>query len=281
MEKIELFLIIVVADMFAMLIFMLIKDAVEKNVSIFRTWKNTRLYHLSFVYARAKELRKLGYSDTAICNQLKKEFENNSLPFLLYPPRMPKDISKKRKMKKYNERLEDYKKAVDFVGQVIANPELLKKYVITPDFGKGTDKELMSKLNTNDIQQAAYDALKKCLSDESEENINDAMKWFPSLFISPYIIPEKLNLKVGKIENSAAVFYALSKSTEFFKKDISLRAYIDCLSKLQAINPTMTIAKSPGDISKYSNKVQSNTQWNDWKKAILDKAKRMSNLKIC
>jgi len=233
--QLVIFLIDLVACLFAILIFEAIKNAINKNVSIFSTYKNTKLYCLSFVYEIARNLKLEGKSDIEIQNELQRRYKAKALPFMI-------SLQPSKTM------LE----AIDFVGIVINDTHLLFTYVATPAFGKNTYKILLTKVNLKEEERDAEFAMKSILIDDSEDNVKRCQKWLQCMCTRPFMEEfSDCGEKDKGGRNEALLFTFLkpaegedeSPDTFVFKKKTSERAFVDCLLKLKKCHPSVEVVK--------------------------------------
>lgn len=230
-----LFLCNVGACLLAILVFEVIRDAVNKNVSIFATYKDTRLHCLSFVYNIARNLKLEGKSDGEIQKELQRRYDAKALPFM-----MSSQLSSK---------MED---AINFVGIVLNDANLLFTYVATPTFGKSRYKELLSKVDTKEEDRNAEFALKDILIDSSNENVQRCKKWLPALCTRPFVEDISECGDKDKGGRNEALLFTLFKPAEgekedssvfVFKANTSERSFVDCMLKLKECYPSMEVVK--------------------------------------
>ena len=222
------------ASTLTLLIYLAMKDAVNRNVSFFATYKNTKLYCLSFVYGIARDMKLEGKKDGEIQEELIRLYNAKSLPFMMSSQLSPKMTE-----------------AITFVGIVLKDANLLFTYVATPTFGKDSYMELLSKVDAKDEVKEAEFALKNILINDSDENIQKCMKWLPALCTRPFVedLSECGNTQAGRNE---ALIYALFRPAQgeqedpskfVFKFTASRRNFVDCLVKLQKCYPSMEVVQ--------------------------------------
>lgn len=273
------FITTVAAVIVGLLIFKIIEDAVDKGVSIFDTWSRPRLYELSFIYPIARDLKFQGLSDDEIIDELVRRYDNKRLAIQQFEPEK-----------------DEYKEAIVFVGRVLRNRELMKKYILTSSFGKKTflelEKEMDSKHKNDDSHQGeeeqTIDANKidevlqdtsfigKILKTDTPENRNFALEWLQVLFSMPIIDPSGQKMQDSSIRNFLAVHIALSYPStnggdeDYFilKNCLSETDFLSVLERLASINGNMKIPSSTGNNGKFRAMVRDNQLWI---KAIRDK----------
>lgn len=230
-----LFLSNVGACLIAILVFEVIRDAANKNVSIFTTHKNTRLYCLSFIYDIARNMKLEGKSDGEIQKELQRRYNAKALPFMMSSQLSPKMID-----------------AINFVWIVLNDSNLLFSYVATPTFGKSSYKELLSKINSKEEDRNAEFALKNILIDSSNENVQRCKKWLPALCTRPFVEDLSECGERDKGGRNEALLYLLLKPGEgevedssvfVFKANTSQRGFVDCMLKLKECYPSMEVVK--------------------------------------
>lgn len=263
MFTLKIFVIAYIACLLAHITIMMIQDAIDKQVTIFDTWRNPNLYYLSFIYDRARQLRASGMTDPEIIRQIRDEYEKKSFRFLQF------NVSKDK-----------YINALNFVKEVVIDDSelhLLQDYVICPNFGKQKYTEMLKVFNGDLAIFHARKSLKRILLDDSEENIDKAMKWFPDLFINPVKNPRKPKEKLSNTMIVTSIYYALAIPENGYKQlvktQVQLELFGNCYHNLHVLFKDMAVI-AYANISKYSFKVQHDDSWAEWKKAILERVNK-------
>lgn len=274
MDAVTLFLFMVGAVLVGLLIFKIIEDAADKNVNIFQTWKRPRLYELSFIYPLARDMKFQGMSDDEIIEELIYRYDNKRLAIQQFEP-------KKKK----------YKEAIEFVGRVLNDSEIMKKYILTSKFGKKSflelEKEMESKedddeSNQNSQKQPALSStdevlqdtsfLGKILKKDSPINRNYALDWLSALFSMPVTDPSGSKMHKSSIRNFLAVHIAFSnpkvddednKDYYLFKNGLYEIELLNALDSLKVLHPDMKIPSSTGNNGSVRDEVMDNKKWID------------------
>ena len=77
-------LILVLADLFALLVFWICLKSANTNIRFFRRMTIWRFNCLALLYEEFKSERLSGLSQEAALKEIKKKYKNNSLPFMLH-----------------------------------------------------------------------------------------------------------------------------------------------------------------------------------------------------
>lgn len=261
----ELFLITAAGCFVAMCAFDIFNTMDYRQISARDYYKNVELSYFSLIFERAKQLRSSGMTDDEIVERIRYEYDNKILRFLQFK------VTKKK-----------YLDALKYVDEIVHNSsklEPLKQYVICSDFGKKKYLDMKIALADDVNINLAKNALKKLLIDESMDNVNSVMAWFPELFINPVLNPIHPERDDSKSHLISATYYAISTPNDgyepIFKENVKLELFGEWMKALELISPkALTIAHA--NISRYRHKVVDLPEWKDWKQAIW---KRINDLK--
>lgn len=261
----EIFLITAAGCFVALCAFYIFITMEDRQISIKDFYKNVELSYFSLIFERAKHLRASGMTDDEIVERVRFEYDNKIFRFLQY------EVTK-----------DDYLKALQYVSLIVhdnSKIEPLKNYVICPDFGKKKFFDMKKALADDGNINLAKNALKNLLKDESMDNVNSVMAWFPELFINPVLNPIHPERDDSKSHLISAIYYAITTPNDgyepIFKENVKLELFGEWMKALELISPkALTIAHA--NISRYRHKVVDLPEWKDWKQAIW---KRINDLK--
>lgn len=238
----------------ALLFFKIAEDSAEKNVSIISTIWNPKLYYLSLIYKYGKGMHLRGTKDEEIQQELIQKYKAKTLPFMEYP------ITKKKNIE-----------AVEFVGQILEDKELLFAYVLTPSFGKEAYKKLIEDYNDDAKIREAKNLISKYLIENTPDKVDECFQWLPKLFYLPFVANETGCIQ--KQENMASVYYYLTDYSKngktegnnqgtkiYFNSELKTRSYIILLEKLQIIFPMMVFSNSTSFADKKSLVLERKTE---------------------
>lgn len=272
LNSLNQFILTVGAVLLALIIMKIIEEAADKHVSIFQTWSRPRLYELSFIYPLARDMKLQGMSDDDIIDELVYRYDNKRLAIQQYEPKK-----------------KEYQEAIAFVGKVLRDREIMKKYILTSSFGKKTfkelEKEIAAKSDDDDSHQKSQESntianktdevlldtnfLGKVLKDDSPVNRNYALDWLSALFSMPVEDPSGKKMHKSAICNFLAVHIALSSPCKdggedgyfVFKNCLPEVDLLSALEQLKEIHPEIKMPSYTSNNYQYRGKVMDNKEW--------------------
>lgn len=232
LDSIYNFLCVYMADVFACITVLIVYFLSDKNLSLFGG---------------------LGYS---YISQMNREAYS-----MLYDGEEPEAILKKLREMRFGFHLypsssKKHARNIAFAKTVLANDDLMYKYVIMPRFDRRSFKALkkdVSEIESIVIQSDIAVNLKCILKDSSKENMNKMESSLAAWHTEPALVSKIGNDKCNTGKNVTYIFFSL-KDLGIIKAAITYDQYIDCLKALKKAHPDMSIVQSKGSISFYVNK---------------------------
>lgn len=233
LESIEWFLKIVAADFVAILIWWLIKQWIDSNVSFIRRMQSWRFNCLAILYQEIREARLSNTPEANIQALMQEKFEKKTFAFMLHEPSSASQ-------------LED----LAFIKNLIDNQEALIRFAKTPSFGKKEYKDICYLLGCEEKLKEARNAIRSILKDKSKQSIDGALIWLPKLLTAPFIGDPNSAKTPGVVENTYTIFYLFKG--KFFDENVAVEDYKKTISLLKQVYPDINISVS-GHSSDWSN----------------------------
>lgn len=226
------FILLVIANFVAILIWNMISESASTNVLVFRRMKNWRYNCLAFVYKEIRNIKLNDASDEEIQNKLIEKYNNKSFPFMHHLTGSQKEI-------------ED----LAFIWNVINNKEALFSFFNTAVFGKKEYEEICRIIKEDENKKDARSAFYVILKDKSPNSIDKALIWFPKIMTEDIRDMDNPDKEVGSVERTYTPFY-LFKGV-YFDDNLTVEQYKDALKIIQKQYPNMKISFG-GHSSDYS-----------------------------
>ena len=142
LQDLGLFLTLVVACLVANIIWYLIIERSEGNVSLYYRFRDKRYNYITMLYKEIRDLRIQNFTDEQIQARLQDRYRNKAFPFMLTSSTNP-----------------NYFEGLNFVEKIINNENLLFGYAADPDFTKSKFKSLLSALAADEREAEARNAI--------------------------------------------------------------------------------------------------------------------------
>lgn len=226
------FILLVIANFVAILIWNMISESASTNVLVFRRMKNWRYNCLAIVYKDIRNLKLNDASDEEIQNKLIEKYNNKSFPFMHHLTGSQKEI-------------ED----LAFICNVINNKEALFSFFNTAVFGKKEYEEICRIIKEDENKKDVRNAFYVILKDKSPNSIDKALIWFPKIMTEDIRDTDNPDKEVGSVERTYTPFY-LFKGV-YFDDNLTVEQYKDALKIIQKEYPNMKISFG-GHSSDYS-----------------------------
>ena len=227
-------LILVLADLFALLVFWICLKNANTNIHFFRRMTIWRFNCLALLYEEFKSERLSGLSQEAALKEIKKKYKNNSLPFMLH-----------------SEGTED----IAFIGRLLDNKEVFFRFMDTSSFTKKKYNEMIRLMDLENSMQIAHSSVSNILIDNNTPNVDYAIQWLHTLCVPPFVNdPDNPDRTIGKLENYFSILYYTKG--EYIKDTISQDSFLCAMKALARVYPDMQIASSKGHSGKYEARLR-------------------------
>ncbi len=239
---------IFLADLFALIVFWLLHDIVNKGLSlstIILFIRDPKFYFLTFVHERAYAELLKGTERQKIIEILKDE----PFAFLLEPNENQK-----------------YASAISFIRQVLEDDQILKSYVIQKRFDKGVYSDICNAINESAKEKVLSDSFRVILCTPTEDGIRKVKFIFTKWLTRPFpVLEEHPEDKVSASRNQFMLYKACINSS-LIKKDTTQKQFYSCLKALKALNTSIEIvtpsamsqiALTNNDINSYEKTLRS------------------------
>lgn len=238
LDKVEWFLLIVLADIVAIAVWWLSKERVDSKISFRHRMRSWRFNCLAILHKEYMNAREVCRSHEEVQRILKKKYATNSFPFMNRFGSTP-----------------DEGEDIIFIGKVIDNTEALFHFMSIKSFGKKEYEGLLKLMNIEEEEKIAREAVRSILMDQSKLSVDSAMRWLPKLFTPPFVKdPDNSEKKIKKLENHFSVLY-YTKDV-YINRTVSQDSFIRVLNALHRINPSMEYASSKAHAASYEKNMR-------------------------